>query len=291
MKKNILIYSFFASVLLVGCKKNDGWVSKEIALERVPAPLIVKDATGSASIDMTNLASFNGKVNISLYFPNDIPPSKFDIVIRKNNNNANIKMVQAGVSAFPATVTITAAQIAGLFGTPIVLGDSYDIGADVYSQSGKKYEAFPIVGLGYAAAFQPDHPGFSPSVRYTAICQYNDAVYQGNFVVVEDEFQDTAPGDVIVLTRIDATHFSYVYPSAVNPIPVVVTVNPLTNATSIAKQKIGSAFVYGFTNPNAATVASQNNVVLPCDQSFSVLINYTVDQGNFGNFLFKLKKQ
>jgi hypothetical protein len=293
MKKNIIIYLLLASVFFAGCEKNDGPVSKEIALERVPAPLIVKDASGSASIDLTNLGSFNGKINVSLYFTRDIPPLKFDIVIRKNNNNGTVKVFQAGVSSFPTTITITAAQLATLFGTPVVLNDNYDIGADVYAQSGKKYEAFPVVGLGYAAAFQPDHPGFSAVVRFSAICAYDPSIYKGNFIVVKDDWLDTNPGDIIVFTQISATQFSFIYPTAVNPIPIVVTVNPLTNTPSIAKQNIGTAWVYDPNPPapTARTLAGPANVVAPCDKTISLNMVWGEAGSEFGPLIFSLKKQ
>jgi hypothetical protein len=292
MKKNIIIYILIASVFFAACEKNDGPVSKEIALERVPAPLIVKDATSSAAIDMTNLAGFNGKVNISLYFPNDIPPLKFDIVVRKNNNNGNVKLFQAGVTSFPKSITITAAQIATLFGTPITLGDNYDIGADAYAQSGKKYEAFPVIGLGYAAAFQPDHPGFSPSVRFSAICQYNASLFPtGNYVVLQDDWQDYFPGDVITVTQIDATHLSFRYLAPTNNQPIIVTINPTTNVTSVAKQVYGDYPWNTFGNLSVNTVASNDNVVAPCNQSFGVFLAHTVSIGSYGTYLIRLKKQ
>ncbi|HVE61190.1 MAG TPA: hypothetical protein VNA26_05195 [Chitinophagaceae bacterium] len=167
MQKNLIFY-FLLVILFIGCSKDDGPVPKALGLERVPAPLVTLDPTGSAAIDVSNLGSFSGKFNVGLYFPNDLPPSKFDIVIRKNNNNSTVKIFQAGVTTFPSSFTLTAAQLATLFGAPVVLNDNYDIGVDVYAQSGKKYEAFPVVGLGYAAAFQPDHPGFSATIRYSA---------------------------------------------------------------------------------------------------------------------------
>lgn len=281
MKKNILFYLLLASVLFVGCKKDDGSIPKAYTPERVPAPLIVKDATGSASLDMTNLAGFNGKFKISLYFPTDIPPSKFDIVIRKNNNNGNIKLIQADVSTFPTTLSITAAQIVTLFGSAIVLGDNYDIGADVYSKSGKKYEAFPTIGLGYAAAFQPDHPGFSPSVRYSAACQYNAALYPtGNYIVLQDDWADYAVGDIVTLTQVDATHISFKYVAA-SPLPIVITINPVTNATSATKQPYGN---YGaaFGNWFAESVASPDNVVLPCAREIGIRLKHTSDAGFAG---------
>ncbi|HEX7845506.1 MAG TPA: hypothetical protein VF476_06845 [Chitinophagaceae bacterium] len=166
MKKNLL-FCFILATLFVGCSKDDGPVSDAIGLERVPAPLLTLDPTGSTSISLASPATFNGKFTVSLYFPSDIPPSKLDIVIRKNNDNSNIKVLQAGVTTYPSALTLTAAQLSTLFGAPLALNDNYDVGVDVYSRSGKKYEAFPVTGLGYAAAFQPDHPGFNVVIRYS----------------------------------------------------------------------------------------------------------------------------
>lgn len=291
MKKHTVLYFLFAAILFAACERNDGFVPKEVGVERVPAPKIVKDASGSAAIDMTNLAGFNGKINVSLYFPNDIPPSKFDIVIRKNNNNSTVKIVQAGVTSFPSVITITSAQIAALFGVPIALGDNYDISADVYTQSGKQYQAFPEIGLGYAAAFQPDHPGFSPSVRFSAICQYNPALYStGNYEVLVDEWQDYVPGDIITVTQIDATHLSFSYLAPTSSQPIIVTINPLTNVTTVAKQTYGNYpwNPYGIMSVNS--VPSNDNVVSPCDKTVGVFLDHTVTIGSYGKFLIKLKK-
>lgn len=292
MKKYIIFHFLLAAIIFTGCERNDGFIPKDVYPERVPAPKIVKDATGSAAIDMTNLGAFNGKINVSLYFPNDIPPSKFDIVIRKNNNNTNVKVFQAGVTSFPSVITITAAQIATLFGVPIALGDNYDVGADVYAQSGKKYEAFPAIGLGYAAAFQPDHPGFSPAVRFSAICQYNAALYTtGNYEVLVDEWQDYLPGDLITVTQIDATHLSFRYLAPTNNQPIIVTIDPATNVTSVVKQTYGDYpwNPYGIMSVN--TSPSNDNVVSPCEQSFGVYLDHTVSIGSYGKYLIKLKKR
>jgi len=293
MKKNIF-YFLLASILFSGCTKNDGPIPDDVELVRVFQPQVVKNG-GSAAIDMTNLAGFQGKFDVGVYRTTDIPPVKYDIVIRKTKKDStNIKLIQAGVTTFPTSYTITAAQLATLFGAPITLGDNYDIGIDFYTQSGTKYEAFPAIGVGYGSGVA-NQPGASTSIRYSAICQYNSAVYEGNFVVIEDEFADLLPGDIVVLTRIDDTHFSYIYPSGINPKPIVVTVNPLTNAVTIAKQKFGTAFTWepSYTNPNAETVgADPLNVVSPCDKEWGALINYTIDQGGFGRtFYLKMKKQ
>ncbi len=289
--KNILVYTkavVLIAIFFAACKKNDGPTPFDLA--RVPQVQVVKVQGTDGVIDVLNLGGFEGKFTVGTYYANDIKPEKMDVVIMKNGVAANVKVFKTDVTAFPSEYTITTAELEALFGAPIELNDRYDIGGDVYI-GGNKYQAFPLTGIanGGGAATQP---GASPFTRYAAVCAYDPSIYEGDFEVVEDEFADTAPGDIVTLTRIDDTHFSYIYPSGINPLPIIVTVNPLTNATSITKQKFGDAFTWqpAYTNPNAATVASVDNVVLPCDKSFSVLINYTVDQGNFGNYKFTLKK-
>jgi hypothetical protein len=305
MKKNIINCFLLATLLFVGCKKNEARYPFDIALARVPYLNVIQDATGSASIDVLNLANFTGKFNITLLYLNDVAPSKADIVIRKNGDNSTAKLLQSGVTTFPsATYSVTSAQIASLFGAPILLGDNYDIGVDIYTQDGTKYSAFPAAGttslLSYSGTGQANQPGFIPTIRFSALCAYDPNIYQGNFVVVSDGWQDTNPGDVIVFTKIDATHFSFFYPSVLGPIApgVIVTVNPLTNTPSIGatgKQLLGARFDYGvpgkYLNPTARTIAGPLNSVTPCDKAISLSIAWGYDGGEFGPYTFKLKHQ
>jgi hypothetical protein len=302
MKKNIFFLFLLASVIFAGCEKNDGMVPKEIPLERVPAPVVTKDPTGSASLDLTNLGAFNGKVNVGLYFPNDIPPAKFDIVIKKNNTNSNVKVFKAGVTTFPSLITITAAQLATLFGTAIVLNDTYEVGVDVYAQSGKKYEAFPLVGQGYAAAFQPDHPGFNTSVIFSAICAYRGDLFApiggtANFQVITDEWGDDPVNGwgppagyrpTVAVTVVDATHLSFKSP--VNGTStIVLTINPLDNAITYTGQPYGNLAVgplqvdptWTFGNGTIENVGINN--VAPCALQLNLAVRYRVAAGTFSN--------
>lgn len=293
MKKQLIFSILLASTLFfVGCDKNDGFVPEDVAIDVVPQPSVVLNG-GSATIDLTNLAGFQGRFDVKLLYPNDVQPAKLDVVIRKNNVNTNIKLVQAGITTYPTTLTITAAQIVSLFGTAIVLGDNYDIGVDIYTTSGNKYEAFPVTGAAYGSTGVANQPGFSPTVRYSAVCAYNPSIYQGNFRVVADEWADYAVGDIVVVTQINATQFSFNYLAA-GPLPIIVTVNPVTNATSVAKQVYGTdgyppGWPYGPIS--CESVASTDNFALPCDQSFGVRLKHTVAAGSFGDATIRLKKQ
>ena len=91
-----------------------------------------------------------------------------DVVVRKNGQASNVKLFKADVTTFPTTFTVTAADIATLFGTAsLALNDTYDFGPDIYVGS-KKYEAFPITGLANGQGVSGMSAiGFGEFVRYS----------------------------------------------------------------------------------------------------------------------------
>ncbi len=207
-----------------------------------------------------------------------------DVVIRKNNNNANIKVFKADVNTFPSSFTFTAAQLAALFGTPIVLGDSYDVGVDIYTKNGNKYEAFPVTGAAYGSTGVANQPNFSPTARYSAVCAYNAALFPtGNYIVLQDDWEDYKVGDIVTLTQIDATHISFKY-AAASAQAIVITINPTTNATSVGPPPQ----VYGNYGPpfgdwSVSSVAGHvDNVVLPCSKEIGVRLLHSSSGGFTG---------
>jgi len=289
--KKIIVYSFYlfsVAAFFAACRKDDNGKLPE--LTRFPVPLVVKVAGSDQVIDAQTPNAFSGKFSVGLYFPNDAPPKKFDVVVIKNNDKTNVKVIKTDVTSFPTEITITGTQLATLFSAPIVLGDKFDIGVDVTTYTGEKFEAFPVVGNSYAAGVAAQ-PGSSTFVRYEAVCQYNPAAYQGAYEVVTDEWGDYAAGDIVQLTMIDATHFSFKYLAA-GALPIVVTVNPITNAVTVAKQVYGSGYPPGwpYGNISAESVPSVDNFVAPCAGTFSVILKHTVAAGNFGEYKIVLKK-
>ena len=164
---NILsVLALFFAITFTSCSKDDGAIPKRIGIEDVPT-ITTNIETGSTNtITVSNQAAFQGKFTVSLYFAGAKAPDKVDIVIRKNGAAANVKVFKAGVTTLPSSITVTAAEIATLFGTAIALNDTYDFAPDIYVGT-KKYEAFPLTGLGSGAGVV-NMPGYGEYVRYTA---------------------------------------------------------------------------------------------------------------------------
>jgi hypothetical protein len=277
-------------IAFAGCKKDDGGIRSSVVIKSVPVVSTSIESTGSQAIDLLNLAGFSGKFKVSLYFPGATPPDKVDIVVRKNGSNANVKLVKKDVTTLPYSLTVTSADIAALFGVAVALGDTYDFAPDLYVGV-NKYEAFPTTGTGNGAGVI-SYPLYSDYARFAAICAYDPAIYEGDFVVVSDGFGDFSPGEVVKFTKISNNSFSFIDPYVTSPLPIIVTINTLNNQATIAKQKIGNTFVWAsYTNPNVAVAASSTSVVAPCSKTITLAIAYTVDQGGFGTFNLVLKKK
>ncbi len=165
-KINILFTIALAVMIaFTGCEKDDGGIPKRVGIEDIPA-VTTNIQTGSATtITFANQAAFQGKFTTALYFSGATAPTKIDIVVRKNASAANVKVFKAAITTFPTSFTVTAAEIATLFGAPLALNDNYDFAPNIYVGT-KNYEAFPVTGTGTGAGII-SMPGFGEYVRYS----------------------------------------------------------------------------------------------------------------------------
>ncbi|HZF65282.1 MAG TPA: hypothetical protein VEZ55_12380 [Chitinophagaceae bacterium] len=286
--KQTTILAFLSALILFSCRKEDNPQLPDLI--RVPVPLITKDVTTDQTISAQDPTSFNGKFVVDLFFKDDVKPQKVDVVVIKNGDKSNVKTIKTDVSTFPTTVTITGTELAALFGTPVLLGDKYDVSADVTMANGQKFLAFPAVGEPYGSGVA-NQPGASTLIRYEVVCKFDPAAYSGNFEVISDEWEDYAAGTIVNVTVVNPTTLSFVY-AASNAQPIQVTVDPNTNATSVSKQVYGT-YSWGaqYGDFSVASVPSLNNYVAPCEGILSVVLNHTVSAGSFGNYRIVLKKK
>ena len=289
--KKIIPYSILAViVLLCACQKTDN--PKIPTLTRVPVPSLLKDASGSGTIVVSDIANFVGKVSVDVFFKTDTPPQKMDLVIIKNGDKSTVKVLHANITTYPSVVSFTGPQLTALFGT-VETCDFFTVGVNITAQTGTVYEAFPAVGNAYGGGVSGEYGGVQTSLTYNTKVEYDPSVYSGNFIVVSDAFGDFVPGSTVVLTTINPTQFSLLQPAVKNPIPIKVTVDLSSLKLSITKQKIGDYFLWetSYTNPTVQTLASNpDNRIIPCTQTVSIALDYAVDQGSFGEYLLVLKK-
>ena len=289
--KKAISYLFIFSLLAVffnSCRKEDNPILPELI--KVPTPLILKDASTDQVIDAVDPAAFSGTFTVDLFFDNDAPPEKMDIVVIKNGDKSVVKQVET-VTTYPTSITITGTQLETLFNETIELGDYFDIGANIVL-NGRTYHAFPAVAVAHASGVAAQ-PGASTFIRYGAVCAYDPEQYQGNFVVVDDEWGDYGAGDVVELIKIDDTKFSFTYP-ADNAKPIIVEVNPADNSVSVTKQVYGDGYggaSWPYGPISVQSVPSVDNFVAPCDGVVSVILSHTVGAGGFGSYKIVLEKQ
>ncbi len=280
--RKIFLYTLLVIIAGVGCRKKDNPRIPDFT--RVPMPQITKDAGSMLTISGTDPNSFSGKFTVDLYFKTDVPPAKFDIVIIKNGNKSLVKTVQANVTSFPASVTITGAQLATLFGSAVVVGDKFDIGADVTTQAGQKFEAFPLTGVGYGSGVGTQG-GASTSINYTAVCPFNINDFLGAATLSDPDFWGSDYPVVVTLQGADTYKVSNWVEEPTYS--VLIKVNAALLTVTIAKQVYGPTLP---TTPYTNPTVEGTGTIDACKKQIVMSIANSVTQGPFGTAITTLKK-
>ncbi len=198
-----------------------------------------------------------------------------------------------------ATITVSGAEILTALGVPLAsikAGFQYVFYNEIVTTSGKTYN---INNTNTEFESAPDyHMAFRFSG--TVVCPFDITPFQGNFVVVIDKWQDTNPGDIIVLTPIDATHFSFNYNPTNHPgtligsKPIIVTVAPATNTPSIAFQTVGTKWTYdppGAAPPTARTRSTDANTLNACSGTITLVMMWGEEGTEYPGYTLTLRKQ
>jgi hypothetical protein len=279
----ILCFLFFSG-LINGCRKNDN--PKVPDFIRVPIPLLTLDPGSDIKISGLTPQDFVGKITIDVYFKNGERPKSLDLVVVKNHDVSNTKTILANITTLPLQYSVTGQKLIDLFGEPIVSGDIFELSADVTTQSGFKFEAFPSQGVTSFAPGIYNMPGSSPVLTFAAPCPFNIDLYKGDFVVERDEWGDYESGDDIALTIIDDTHMSFQY-KADDAVPIILALDPQTNAVSIEKQLYGT---YNDEDYFAESVPGDESAVDPCTSTISVNIRHSSSIGTLDAVIVMTKK-
>jgi hypothetical protein len=191
-------------------------------------------------------------------------------------------------------VNITGQLLGDLFGSTPVLDDEFTFGADVITANGKTYNAFPPDGITYAPGIA-NLPGSGTEISLLTanFCLYDPAAYtEGDYEVVVDEWGFTSAGDIVTVTKIDDTHFSFQFDAVENPQPIIMEIDPVTNEVTVESTMYG-LFDYGTGDGalESTTKTGAGSEVDPCETSFKLFLNQDIQfYGDQGDFAFVLKK-
>ena len=284
MMKYSVIYSFIVAALVIaGCRKSDN--PKVPDLVEVPLPNITL-TDGELKIPGDAPGTFNATFDVDVYFKHGLQPASMDVVVVRNGDKSNPKTLQANLTTFPTTISVTGQDLIDLFGEAIGLGDAFEVGADMIMADGTRYPAFPAGGVTYAPGIAT-LPGISTSLRFAAPCLYDAALYtEGDYEVVLDEWADYEAGTAIPVTKINDTTFSFKY-AADNAQPIIFEVHPQDNSITVASIMDGD---YGGLHVVATGV--EGSEADPCTSSFTLKLNHVADPpyGDLGVSTIVLKK-
>lgn len=287
MKLSIFYSFLLAAIVITGCRKGDN--PKVPDLTKAPIPLLTLDDSSDTKISGQEPEAFQAKFTVDVYFVNGELPKQLDLVVVKNGDAANAKTVLANITTWPVTFEITGQELIDLFGEAIELGDAFEFSTDVTTQNGTKIAAFPLAG---GIPFAPgiyNMPGSSPLLRFAAPCPFDVEAYKADFFVVRDDWQDYNINGVenedITVTYIDDTHLSFKY-KADDAQPIIMEIDPLTNAITVAYQYYGN---YG-DDYFVESIPGDLSAVDPCTTSISVNLHHSTAAGTADAVIVLQKK-
>ena len=282
--KTIILYSILLpafATIFSSCQKDEAELPPD---SRFPLPLITKDLRGDDTISGRDPESFLGKFVVDLYYGPAVNPQKIDIVVIRNDDKTNVKTIKADVTSFPSSIEVTGTQLTTLFDSTIRLGDKFEIGADVTTINGQKFEAFPATGNPYGADTST-LPGSRFSIAYVADCVFDIASFSGWYTVEANTLEYNAgdsievrpgEGDTILITA--WPHPNPVLGLVYHRWPMIVVVDPVTYEVTIPIQGVGE---YCCGGPGVYLFEEGSGTVSPCGDRISLVVS--LDAGyNYG---------
>ncbi|MDH5827766.1 hypothetical protein [Sphingobacterium faecium] len=288
MKKIYNIFMLVSLIMITACSKSDNATMPD-GIVYLNQPQIVKVSGDPAILD-TDPLGFKAKITVDLYYKDSQKPDYLDLVIVKNGDAKNAKVIKAKISTYPTEMEVDGKLLTELFGT-IVSGDNYDFGTN-YIVGEKTYVAFPEGGgipYGPNTASQPDA---SPTVRYSAICGFDvdEFIGDGKFLVTVDGWEDFGVDAEAEVKKVDASTIAITYPIPAFK-PIILKVNTGDNTVTVNKQEVGDYGNWGYGIFSVVSAGGGTaNYVNPCNGIIQVNLSYTVAAGGFGAKVLELKK-
>ena len=276
--RNILYSILLLSLVVVtACRKSDNATMPD-GIVYLNQPQITKVSGAPAILD-TDPMSFKAKIKVDLYFKDSNKPDYLDLVVVKNGDAKNAKVIQSKINTYPVEFEVSGSMLSQLFGGTIKSGDNFDFGAN-YIVGGKTYAAFPEGGGASYGSGVATQAGASPTVRYSAICGFDVDAFlgDGKFDVTVDGWADFGIGTPVRVVKVDASTIALKYDDYYPGFKdVILKVNTGDNTVTVAKQQVGDygSWAYGIFSVESAGGGTAN-YVNPCNGVIRVNLGYTV---------------
>lgn len=291
MKRLLLILTSISVLLLSGCKKGD--TAGDFASMSIGS-YVTKVALGNGIIDYANLGTSKVDVTVKEY---GTPVSKIKIfasIGAATTNTASWKAVKEVPYSGDTKLEVSATELAAALGIPVTglqTGQTYTLYNQVHSKDGQVHDISNMASAMYGS------PNYNSLMTWNAVvvCPFIATAIGPigstvNFVVLQDDWADYSPGDIVNVVVTSATRLTF--PSIFLTSPsrsTFVNVATATGAATFPKQDYGD-YGPGFPNVNAVSFGT-NNWVFSCQGTITLTLTHTIGSTNYGTYIFRLRKQ
>lgn len=285
MKKYILRSIVLFAVVLLGSCETD---LRMPDMQKSYLPVFVLDESSDVKIEEGEL---NAVFSVDMFYKEY--PTDSRLVVTMNGIHENEKIFIESIKSFPANITINATQLKTLFGiSSIDFGSYFEIGLEVLLSDGKWYTPFTPNGIAYNSGSLNLLPaGSTPVLKFKAPCLFDSNMSIGSYREFSDESEWNVDGDVTITADPSDPYTVYINGMAqVDGLSgdkaLKVTINPSDFSVTAEKTIIASS-AFGYTNYAMEGTGSFDS----CSGTYDMTINISVDEGDFGPFIFKFTRK
>jgi hypothetical protein len=286
-KIKILLLVAFGILFFTTCKKDPDLPMP--ALQMSVIPKVTKDATKDQNISFLDIPGFNGTVIVDLYYKDK--PKSMNLMVIMNDDQENVAMVKSDITSFPTKVDFSIGNMVDLLPgldsiNQIVLGDFFRFYADVTLLDGTVIKGFDTLYASYDPAVA-NLPGSSLNVVYDVACELDMALAVGSYYSYSPPSDWNSAGN-IQITQDPGDQYT-VLVAGLETIegldedkgPLVMHIDPVTFAVTADKTVLASD-AFGYHNIAYEGTGSFNT----CTGTYQMKFSISVDEGNFGDFVF-----
>ena len=297
IKLTVLMAITLQMVFFSGCKKEYGpdKIPNFPVMDGAPVPKFALDPAGDLVIQQPE--EFKSKFTLDLYFPDDLKtaPQSADISVVMNNNYKDIRKFKTGITTFPVTIEITAAELATLFNidlADIVPGYKFELRADFTMKDGTVIPGFvtlpdkknPVKSSSpnTASSDVNNWSGSKTNIVYNAVCPLEIEDFVGAAAIEDPFFYEGKYAATVTQEGDNMLKLSGLNEDPASTFLIKIDFKAFT--ATVAKQVVAPS-MFGYTN----LAVEGSGTVDACNKKITLDLKWTVDQGSFGNGAFIIK--